>query len=97
MLVSVRARVTAGLAKQVDDVNQQAAPMYAPTAAGPWAPRPVRTSAAISTRRPAVATTSLSIRCRPARAVLATVIAGRSNIRFPSTAPAAAPVSWAPA
>ena len=43
-----------------DDVNQYAAPMYAPTAGAASAPRPVRARAKMTSTRPAVATTSAS-------------------------------------
>jgi hypothetical protein len=56
----MRAIVTAGLAKLVDDVNQYAAPMYRPTANGVTDVRPERTVPKITSRRPAVATTSPS-------------------------------------
>ena len=43
--VKTRATVTAGFAKLVDDVNQYAAPMYAPTVGATHTPRPVLTMA----------------------------------------------------
>ena len=55
---NIRPIVTAGLANDVELVNQYAAPMYAPTAAADIAARPVRASAKIKVIRPAVATTS---------------------------------------
>ena len=57
---NVGAIVTAGLAKLVDDVNQYAAPMYAPTANGATDPRPERATPKITSNRPAVATASAS-------------------------------------
>ena len=55
---NIRPIVTAGLANEVELVNQYAAPIYAPTAAADRAPRPVRASAKISAISPVVATTS---------------------------------------
>ena len=58
--VSVKRRpmVTAGLANEVEEVNQYAAPMYAPTAGATAVARPVRTRAKMTSTTPAVATTS---------------------------------------
>src|SRR5687768_8649233 len=97
--VSVNARpiVTAGLAKLVLLVNQYAAPMYAPTAAGATADRPDRARAKISRTRPAVATTSPSHRCPADRSLPENSTAGRSNIRFARIDPAMAPRVWAAA
>src|SRR5690349_5067610 len=95
--VSVNARpiVTAGLAKLVELVNQYAAPMYAPTAAGADDPRPERARAKTSNTRPAVATTSASHRFGPLRLVCDHVTAGSPNIRSARTAPTIAPATWA--
>jgi len=96
--VSERTRptVTAGLANDVELVNQYAAPMYAPTVGAAIAPRPVRTSANTRTRSPAVATTSPR-RCGPvARSVVETDVA-TPNMRLASTAPATPPATCAPA
>ena len=60
--------VTAGLANDVDDVAQYAAPIQPATAAGASAPRPDRASANTTSTRPAVATTSPSHRCGADRA-----------------------------
>src|SRR3954470_20319074 len=91
---SVKARpiVTAGLAKLVEEVNQYAAPMYAPTAAGATAARPDRARAKISSRRPVVATTSPSHRGPLLRCLVDNVTGARLNIRFARTAPPIAPV-----
>ena len=59
---NIRPTVTAGLANEVLEVNQYAAPMYAPTAGAASSPRPVRARAKMSATRPAVATTSASSR-----------------------------------
>jgi hypothetical protein len=53
----MRPTVTAGLANDVELVNQYAAPMYAPTAGAARTPRPVRASAKIRATRKVVATT----------------------------------------
>jgi hypothetical protein len=47
--VNARPIVTAGLANEVLEVNQYAAPMYAPTAAGMTAVLPLRTRATMTT------------------------------------------------
>jgi hypothetical protein len=54
----VRAMVAAGLAKLVDDVNQWAPPIQAPSANGMYRARPVRTQPWINSSRVTVATTS---------------------------------------
>ena len=56
----VRATVTAGLAKLVEEVNQYAPPIQTPTAKGTARARPVRTQPWITSSRPTVATTSES-------------------------------------
>ena len=91
--VSEKARptVTAGLAKDVDEVNQYAAPMYAPMAGAASMPRPVRASAKIRTTSPTVATTSPSHRCGPVRSRVDSSPSGTWYIRFASSAPATAP------
>ena len=61
---NMRPTVTDGFAKDVLDVNQYAAPMYAPTAGAAHAPRPVRARAKMSATSPAVATTSPTHRCQ---------------------------------
>jgi hypothetical protein len=52
--------VTAGLARDVEAVNQYAAPIHAPTAHATCWTWPVRNSATMTNSSPAVATTSLS-------------------------------------
>jgi len=64
--VAARARVTAGLAKDVEAVNQYPAVMYAPTAYGTADDRS-RTQPQITERRPKVATNSLNTCAPPAR------------------------------
>src|ERR1700679_1293755 len=88
--VPVKARpiVTAGLANDVDDVAQYAAPTHPATAAGASAPRPDRASAK---------TTSTSHGVGADRTVADAVTAGSANIRFASTAPAIPPAVCAAA
>src|SRR6478735_6763564 len=93
----VRAIVTAGLAKLVDEVNQYAPPIHTPTANGTAAARPVRTQPWITSRRPNVATTSDSHKAAEDRDVVDHWTAGRSNIRLATIAPRQAPTTWAPA
>lgn len=89
--LKARPMVTAGLANDVDDVAQQAAPIHPATAIGASAPRPERASAKTTRTRPAVATTSPVHRCGADRAVCDAETAGRANIRLASTAPPIAP------
>lgn len=87
----VRAIVTAGLANEVDDVNQYAPPIHAPTANGTNAARPDRTMPWISSSSPTVATTSESQSAPDERTFVEISTAGRSNMRLASTAPAHPP------
>src|SRR6266536_3824623 len=95
--VSLNARpiVTAGLANEVEEVNQYADPMYAPTAAGASAARPADASAKISRISPAVATTSPSHRCPALRSVVDQDTAASPYMRLASTAPSTAPTTCA--
>ena len=87
----MRPIVTAGLANDVELVNEYAAPMYAPTAAAESPARPVRASAKIRAISPAVATTSPS-RCPVvSRCFVAISNTCRSNIMFANSAPAMPP------
>ena len=92
---NVRAIVTAGLAKLVDDVNQYAAPMYAPTANGAADPRPERATPKIDEQQPAVATASASQSPPPDRVLVDHSTAGSENIRLARIAPAMPPAIWA--
>ena len=87
--VSEKARpiVIAGLAKLVEEVKKYAAPMYAPTAGAARCERPVRTSAKITSTRPAVATTSARRCGQSARSFVLHAIAGAPNIMFARIAP----------
>jgi len=60
VLVRVRPMVTAGLANEVEAVDQYAVPVHAPTAQATCWMRPVRTRATMTNSSPAVATASLS-------------------------------------
>src|SRR5579864_7186029 len=88
---SVRAIVTAGFAKLVEDVSQYAPPMYAPTPMGTSAVRPDRTPPKITSSRPNVAMTSLNQRWGPHRTVDEISTAGSANITLATTAPATPP------
>src|SRR5438552_8946478 len=79
---NVRAIATAGLAKLVDDVNQYAEPIYAPTANGAAELRPERTTPKMTSNSPAVATTSASQSPPAERVLVDHSIAGDENIRF---------------
>lgn len=92
--VKIRPIVTAGLAKEVEDVNQYAAPTKAPTAGPTRAARPVRTRAKISRMRPAVATTSPSRCPAVARSVVESAVAA-PNMAFASTPPPIPPITCA--
>src|SRR5437764_11885002 len=80
VFVTARARVTAGFANEVDDVNQYAAVIYAPTANGTTADR-CREQLQITASRPNVATNSLSASGKPARTCSDTEKIGSPNIR----------------
>jgi len=83
----IRPMLIAGLAKLVELVNQYAAPMYAPTAAGAACARPVRASEKITSSRPSVATTSAK-RCAPlARWFCEMLTAASANMTFAAIAP----------
>src|SRR3954447_8106608 len=90
---NARPTVTAGLAKDVEDVNQYAAPMYAPTAGAASMPRPLRASAKTSATRPRVATTSPSSRWAPVRSLVERSPSGTWYMRLASSAPATAPIT----
>ncbi len=91
MSVSARPIVAAGFAKAVEEVNQQAAPMYAATAAGIDRARPPRSRPTTSRISPAVATASPSHRCPPDRSWVDSLSSGLANMASASTAPPIAP------
>src|SRR6185312_14583485 len=94
--LAARARVTAGLANEVDEVNQYAAVMYAPTANGTTAGRR-RTQPQMTERRPKVAMNSLTSCEDPDRACCdAKKSAGCWNMTWATATPAKAPAIWAP-
>ena len=64
VFVAARAKVTAGLANEVDEVNQYAALMYAATAYGVTAGR-LREQPIITAINPKVATNSLNACAEP--------------------------------
>ena len=81
--VSVRAIVTAGLAKLVDDVNQYARrDVPADRERRGIAVRPERTTPKITSSSPNVATTSPNHSAADARRASTGSTAGRSNITF---------------
>src|SRR3977135_767559 len=94
---NIRPTVTAGFAKDVELVNQYAAPMYAPTAAADRAARPVRASAKITAISPAVATTSPMKWPAVNRSLVEISNAVRSNMTFARTAPMIPPDTCAAA
>src|SRR4051812_44655589 len=73
--------VTAGFANEVDEVNQYAAPMWAPPEGAAGSPRPVGEGAKRSTPGPAVAMASPSHRFAPVRSVLDSSLTGTWYIR----------------
>ena len=68
--LNMRAMVTAGLAKEVEEVNQYAAPIQAATEAADSEARPVRARVRITAISPAVATSSPTHNPGAARACL---------------------------
>src|ERR1700728_4623601 len=84
--VKARPMVTAGLANDVDDVAQYAAPTHPATAAGASAPRPGRRRPKPPEARPGGRAAPPRPRVRGRRAGRDAVTAGSANIRFASTA-----------
>jgi len=93
--LKTRPRVTAGFAKDVELVNQYAAPIQAATTTGAASARPVRPTANTTATNPVVATTSASHRFAPLRAVLDSCKRLRSNMPLASRAPVTPPPSCA--
>src|SRR5680860_1240338 len=89
----VRATVTAGLAKLVDEVKKYAPPIHAPTANGTAAARPVRTQPLMTSSSLMVATTSESQSAGDDRTLVEASMAGSSNITLATTAPAQPPTT----
>src|SRR5258706_11043956 len=89
---NMRAIVTAGLAKLVDDVNQYAPPIHTPTANGTADARPARTQPWITNSKPIVATTSDSHSAPEERTRVDRSTAGKLNIRFTTTVPMQPPI-----
>ncbi len=92
VLVRLRAKVTAGFARDVDDVNQYAPPIQTPTAKGTAEVRPERDIRKITSNNPMVATASESQMFEPVRILVDSVIASRSNIKFAMTVPIHPPI-----
>src|ERR1700760_485841 len=84
----IRRTGTAGLAKDVELVNQYAAPMYAPTAVADSAARPVLARVMMSAISPAVATTSPMRWPTVNRSLVEISNAARSNMMLARIAPA---------
>ena len=91
--VQLRASVTAGLAKEVEAVNQYAAVMYSPTAQG-TAEALKRNTQKIVVTRPNVATHSENHCAAPVRALALSWTSGRSNIACAASMPASPPAIW---
>src|SRR6185436_9179482 len=85
--VADRASVTAGLANEVEAVNQYAAVMYAPTAKGTADGR-AREVPQMTASRPKVATSSLSACAPPARAWVEAAKIGSPNMPCAIATPA---------
>ena len=96
VFVSARASVTAGLANDVDAVNQYAAVMYAPTANGTASGRR-RAHPQITESRPNVATASLRIWGNPLLACCDHEYTGSPNMASASATPTSAPTICATA
>jgi hypothetical protein len=90
VFVSALASVTAGLAKDVDAVNQYAAVMYAPTTTG-TADGLLRTHPQTTATRPNVATNSAKSRFGPLLARVEIENTGSANIACATAVPATAP------
>lgn|SRR4029077_829139 len=88
--VAALARVTAGLAKEVDAVNQYAAVMYVPTAKG-TADERSREQPHITDSNPKVAMNSLKTCEMPLRACRDEDKSGSANIRWAQMTPTCAP------
>src|SRR5437016_2358380 len=92
--LAARATVTAGLANEVEAVNQYAAVMYAPTANG-TAVDFTRTQPQITDSNPNVAMNSLKSCALPWRICCEAKNSGLSNMRFAVPTPTKAPANWA--
>ena len=90
VLLAARAIVTAGFANDVDDVNQYAAVMYAPTANG-TAVLLRRTQPQITESNPNVATNSLTNCAPPARTCVDALKTASPNMTCATATPPKAP------
>src|SRR5258708_36636191 len=89
-----RAKVTAGFANDVDDVNQYAPVMYAPTANG-TADERRRAQPQMTANNPNVATNSLNTWAVPERTWREAANIGSPNMRSAEATPGPAPAMWA--
>ena len=94
-LERVRAIVTAGFAKEVEEVAKYAAVMYPATAKGAMTCRPDVATPKTIMRRPNVATISPSQMPPPERTCVERFTASSPNIRFAMIAPITPPTIWA--
>ena len=92
---TVRATVTAGLAKLVDEVKKYAPAMYAATANAIHCSLWDLTTPIITIKRPKVAMASDNQISHPVRSFVDQLTMSSSNIRLAAIAPDAAPMSWA--
>ena len=81
------AKVTAGLAKDVDEVKKYAAPIQAGINKGATDPLSVRTTYSMMKIKTDVAMISESPSLQPVRTCVDSKIAGKPNMRFARTAP----------
>src|SRR4051794_39151515 len=84
--LNMRAMVTAGLANEVEEVNQYAAPIQAATAAADSGARPVRARVTMTAMSPAVATSSPTHSPGAARSCVEICTAASPNMTFASSA-----------
>src|SRR5215475_12092277 len=94
VVVRLRPMVTAGLANEVDAVNQYAAPIHAPTAQLTCWSRPLLARVTMTSIRPAVATISLSSNGAPVLCLCDGLRIVWPNMASASAAPAMAPAIW---
>jgi hypothetical protein len=88
------AKVTAGLAKLVDDVNKYALPIQSETSSGIFSSFNNANAEKIMKTKPAVATTSDKKSDPPVRILVDCSTATCPNIRFARNAPTKPPANW---
>lgn len=91
----VRATVTAGLAKLVEEVKKYAPAIYAATASATHCSFRDLTTPIITISRPKVAMISDNQICQPVRCFVDQLTTSSSNIRLAAIAPDMPPISWA--